>query len=444
MGVIKRIVDKQPLSIKKIYYNIVPFKYRYGQDFSTKLSFLNEVAKWSYDQTKDYQLTKLKNILDHSYKNVPYYSKLFKKCDFNPDIKFFDEIKKIPILTKEIIRNNFSDLIATNFSGRKILFKTSGSTGKRLEFFGEDKMYKQEAAYILNSFQSHGANLYDEWSIWIRRHSPKNENDLIVKDFELKRVYMSPFHLNDENICKYVEIINKTKSKTIVTYPSTAYWLSCLMEKHNLKLPYVKSLHGASEQCLDLWSEKIENVFGFKFKMHYGLVEKTTFMYQSSQSDFYHEDLTYSYNEFDEFNTIIGTSFQNYVMPFIRYKTTDIVTLNSDVEFNTSRPLVVSKIDGRVDDMVVSENNSKIPSVNFYTVMSKIEGISMFQILQNKDKSITFKFVTNDKFRETDLNFIETEIQKRIGMLPIQFEKVSEIERDFITGKIRCVKTNVV
>ena len=37
-------------------------------------------------------------------------------------------------------------------------------------------------------------------------------------------------------------------------------------------------------------------------------------------------------------------------MPFIRYKTNDVVTLNNDVKYNISRPYVVSKIDGRVDD----------------------------------------------------------------------------------------------
>jgi len=443
MGIINRVIKKQPKFIKKIYYDLVPFKHRYGKTFSDTCDFLNEVDNWSYDRSKEYQFDQLKQILKHSNDNVPYYGKLFAKYGFNPKIQSFDDVKKLPLLTKDIIYDNFGDFISKNYNGNKILFKTSGSTGSRLKFYGEDSMYKKEAAYILHSFKSHGGDLYDKWTIWIRRHSPKDMNDLVVKDYELKRIYISPFHLNDNTILYYVDLINQSKSTTIVTYPSTAFWLSCLLEKHNVRLPYIKSIHGASEKCLDIWGDKIKQVFGFNLKMHYGQVEKVSFMYQSNDSESYHNDLTYSFTEFDNSNTIIGTSFMNYVMPFIRYKTNDVVTLNENVEYNISRPLVVSKIDGRVDDMVVSESNSRIPSVNFYTVMSKREEISMFQLYQKSDKSLYFKIVIKDNFNDSVLDELRTEIVKRVGNLPLQFEIVDEIPRDQNTGKIRCVITEL-
>lgn len=443
MGIIKRIIKNQPPVVKKIYYDLIPFKYRYGKLFTETKNFLEQVDEWSYERSKEYQLDELKKLLIHCQNNVPYYGRLFSEYGFNPNITSFNDIKILPLLTKEIINENFDDLISKNFNGKKIMFKTSGSSGNRLKFYGDDSMYKKEAAYILHSFNSHGGELYDKWSIWIRRHSPKDSTDIVVKDYELKRIYLSPFHLNDETIKFYVDLINDSKSTTIVTYPSTAYWLSCLLEKHNLKLPKVKAIHGASEKCLDSWGEKIKKVFGFNLKMHYGQVEKVSFMYQSSDSESYHEDLTYSYTEFDEKSTIIGTSFINYVMPFVRYKTNDIATLNNDVTLNVSRPLTVSKIDGRVDDMIVSENGTKIPSVNFYTVMSKVEEISMFQLYQKQNKDLYFKIVINQKFNEEVISHLNYEITKRVGNLPINFEIVDEIPRDPKTGKIRCVITEI-
>ena len=272
MGIINRIIKHQPPIIKKIYYNLIPFKYRYSKLFSKTTDFLNEVNDWSYERTKEYQFNELKLILNHCQNNVPYYGKLFSEYEFNTKIQSLDDIKILPFLTKEIINNNFDDLVSTNFNGKKIMFKTSGSSGNRLKFYGDDSMYKKEAAYILHSFNSHNGELYDNWSIWIRRHSPKDMTDIVVKDYELKRIYISPFHLNDETIVFYVNLINQSKSTTIVTYPSTAYWLSCLLENHNLKLPYIKAIHGASEKCLDTWGEKIKKVFGFNLKMHYGQV----------------------------------------------------------------------------------------------------------------------------------------------------------------------------
>jgi phenylacetate-CoA ligase len=442
MGVIKTIIQKQPKIIQNLYYNIIPFRNRYSKVFGETYDFLKKVDSWDYERTKEYQFKELQNLLIYCNSHVPYYQKLFSEHQFNPKIQSFEDINKLPLLTKEIIQNNFNDLISKNYNGKKILFKTSGSTGKRLEFYGEDSMYKKEAAYILHSFESHNAELYDKWSIWIRRHSPKDESDLIVKDYELKRIYMSPFHLNDENIFDYVDIINQTKSTTIVTYPSTAYWLSCLLEKHNLKLPFIKAIHGASEQCLDVWGNKIYDVFGFNLKMHYGQVEKVSFLYQSNQSNFYHESLTYSYTEYDHDNSIIGTSFMNKVMPMIRYKTNDIVTL-LDNKIELSSPITVEKINGRVDDMIISENGTQIPSVNFYTVMSKCEEVKMFQLHQKIDKTLTLKVVVSDKFNKNVMDKIEVEIRKRVGDLSLHFEIVDEINRDNNTGKLRCVITDL-
>jgi phenylacetate-CoA ligase len=254
---------------------------------------------------------------------------------------------------------------------------------------------------------------------------------------------MSPFHLNDETIHDYVKLINDSKSTTIVTYPSTAYWISSLIEKHNLKLFNIKSIHGASEQCLDIWKKKIKEVFGFDLKMHYGQVEKVSFLYQSNESDYYHESLTYSYTEYDENNTIVGTSFMNRVMPFIRYKTNDVVTLTETPNRKLSSPIIVEKIDGRVDDMIISENETRIPSVNFYTVMSKCEEIKMFQLHQKQDKTLNLKVVVSNDFNNDVMDNIRLEIKKRVGNLSLHFEIVDEIIRDNNTGKLRCVITDL-
>lgn len=443
MSIIKRIVKVQPNFVKKAYYDVIPFKYRYGKVFRETYSFLKKVDYWSYDRTREYQFEELKKLLKHAKINVPYYGKLFAEYDFNTNITSISELKKLPLLNKSIINKNFEDLIAKNYNGNKVKFKTSGSTGDRFEFYGDDSMYKKEAAYILHSYNSHGGNLYDKWSIWIRRHSPKDNNDFVVMDYELKRIYLSAFHLNDQTIKMFVKIINNTKCETISTYPSTAYWLSCLLEKHNLKLPYVKTIHGASEKCLDEWSDKIIQVFGFPIKMHYGLVEKVSFMYQSSISDFYHEDLTYSYTEYDNDNTIIGTSFMNYIMPFIRYRTNDIATLNENVDYNSSKPLIVKKIDGRVDDMIVTKDGSKLPSVNFYTIMSKVPEVSMFQLYQKLDKSIELRIVINENYNELVYRHLNIEMNKRVGDLPLVIKEVDEIKRNKKTGKIRCVITEI-
>lgn len=443
MGTVSRLIKKQPTFIKQVYYNIVPFRYRYGKAFGETIDFLKEVDKWGYSLTREYQLDKLREVLKYCQLNVPYYGKLFAEHEFNPNIQGFKDLRKLPYLTKDIVNDNLESLVSQTSRPPFIKFKTSGSTGRRFEFLGDDSMYKVEAAYITRSFNSHGSDLYNDWSVWIRRYSPAAGDKLIKVDYELKRIYMSAFHLNDETIAEYVEAINHSKAKILVSYPSTAYWLSCLLEKHNLKLPHVTAIHGASEKCLNTWGSKINEVFGVPLKMHYGQIEKVAFAYQSSVGQNYHESLTYSFMELGENNVVVGTSFINNTMPFIRYITNDIITPVDVPDLGYSSPITIGEIDGRVDDMLVSETDCRIPAVNFYTVMYNFETVKMFKFHQKENKDVTLFIVPMDHMEDNVIEKIKSSVLQRIGNLNLAISVVKEIPRDPSSGKMRCVVTEI-
>lgn len=437
---ISKFINKQPTRIKKISYKLIPFKYRYGKKYIEFLNFLKKSKKWSYDQSLDYQFNKLKNLLIYCNQSVPYYQELFKSIGFNPKIKKIDDIKVLPFLDKETIISNYEKLIANNFYGKKYKMNTSGSTGKRLSIYGSDDLFKIESAFITNAYEDHGAKLYTDHSIWIRRYSPQKDEPIFFEDNELNRTYMSPFHLNDDTIFSYVDFINKRKSKILVSYPSTIYYLGILCQKYDLKLKYVKYIHGASELCLPQWEEKIKECLGIPIKMHYGQVEKVSFAHQDSNDNFYKENLLYGYNEYIN-NEIIGTGFYNYVMPLIRYKTNDIVDLIDVPKLNGSEPKTIKKILGRNGDMLITEKNSYVPAVNFYSFMSKYEDIDMFQITQNKEnKNIDFLIVPNYNFNLETEEKLYDEMYYRLGNININIIKVDNLKRDENTSKIKTIR----
>ena len=146
--------------IKNFLYKVIPFKYRYGKKYYEFLNFLNQSKSWSYDQSKSYQLEKIKELLKFSNENIPYYQNIFKVNGFDCNIKHLDDLKNIPILTKEDIINNFDSLINKNFDKKYYKMNSSGTTGKRLEILGTDDLFKIEAAFITNAFNDHGSILY--------------------------------------------------------------------------------------------------------------------------------------------------------------------------------------------------------------------------------------------------------------------------------------------
>lgn len=437
---IKFIIDKQPNFVKKIAYKIIPFKDRYGKKYNEFKSLINQSKKWSYDESVNYQLIKTKELIKYCDTNVLYYRNLFKYNGFNTDIKYLSDLKNLPILTKDIIIDNFENLISQSFHKKYYKMNTSGTTGKRLTLLGTDDLFKIECAFIENSYLDHGAKLYSDHSIWIRRYSPNEGDPIFFNDYELNRSYMSAFHLNDETIFSYVDYINKTKTKILVSYPSTIYYLSILCLKYNLKLPYVKHIHGASEVCLPQWNQSIIEAFGTPIRMHYGQVEKVSFAHQDMLDDNYKENLLYGFTEVEENDIIVGTGFYNEVMPLIRYKTNDIVEVNNDVDLNGAYPKTIKNILGRNGDMLITEKDSYVPAVNFYSFMSKFEEVDLFQIIQKKEnKEVDFYIVTNSKFTKNTKVKLNTEMVNRLGNVKINIIKKTSLDRDINSNKLKTV-----
>jgi phenylacetate-CoA ligase len=447
MGSFNNVIKKMPNFLQIMYYDVVPFEKRYGRNFIETFNFLCHSAEWDTKRLLEYQNDQLLKIISHSYENVPYYKNLFDTHGIKlSQIQNKNDLKIIPFLTKDLIRDNIENLKSKNFPElKKHEFRTSGSTGNKLVFYGTDELYKKEAAFVLRAYKQHGATLYDTPSVWLRRFVPKKTSDsLWYYDHELRRLYMSAYHMNRESIKNYVEEINKKRYHTLVAYPSSAYILACLCEEHNLKLKSIEKIHVTSEMLLDQWRDKIIKVFGIIPVAHYGSIEKVSFMHQKEDSKVYYNNLEYGLTEFESIDntsdySIVSTGFLDYYMPFIRYRTEDSVKLNPDMK-STTLPDEVLSINGRSSDILVSENGSLLPGVNFYSWIDKsVPGVKMFQIIQKTRNDVIFNYVESQSHNEITKKEIETGLQARLGNLNFEINRVEEIPRNESSGKIRCI-----
>ena len=67
-----------------------------------------------YKELKEEQEKTLKYMIDFAYKNVPYYHKLFDDLKLSADdIKRVEDLEKLPILTKDIIKQSWEDFCYT-------------------------------------------------------------------------------------------------------------------------------------------------------------------------------------------------------------------------------------------------------------------------------------------------------------------------------------------
>ena len=90
-------------------------------------------SEWSEEKLKQYQNEEFLKLVEHCYKNVPYYQEVFAEYGLGlKSIQSVDDITKLPILNKETIRKNFDKLQATNFdhNEKSTLFLQADQLGK--------------------------------------------------------------------------------------------------------------------------------------------------------------------------------------------------------------------------------------------------------------------------------------------------------------------------
>ena len=151
----RNLIRKAPPWIKqpiKYVYGLIPYEKRLGKVFWDTYNFLQESQWWSKEKLEEYQMRELEKLLKHAYENVPYYRRLFNERGLKPkDIQNLNDFKKLPYLTKEIIRDNLKDLVAQNYSKLKLQYGTTGgSTGIPMGFYSEKRVSDvKEHAFIV-------------------------------------------------------------------------------------------------------------------------------------------------------------------------------------------------------------------------------------------------------------------------------------------------------
>jgi len=443
MAVAKRIIKQSPSFVKKAYYKVVPFEKRYGEEYVRWSKHLKKNLDLTPEQLKQHQFWNLQRHMASAYDNVPYYHELMVDCGIKRIIESPSDLSKLPILTKELVIKNWGRLINRNSDpNKRILFKTSGSTGEKFQFLGDDNLYKREAAFVNRAFYLHNSELYGAHTVWVRRYAPKIGDPFAQVDYELNRTYLSPFNLSADTIEEYVKEIDKTKAKTLVTYPSLANFMATLMKEKDMYFKYVNAIHCASEMILPEWRENVYKSIGVKIYAHYGMMEKVSFFCNVLGTDKYAENLEYGYTEIVD-GEVIGTGFLNDVMPLIRYTPGDQAIVDKDNTSFASLPITVKDFIGRSTDMIETSDGRKLAGVNFYTMMYKIAGVKMFQIIQKSLTDIVVEIIPSDKFKEfeTEMKITEGMID-RVGDCNLKVKVVKNLKRSS-TGKFKTIKSEL-
>ena len=417
-----------------------------------------ESQQWlSRDNLQLLQLDKLKQLVAYAYKHVKYYNVLWDQLDFHPnDLTELSVYEQLPFLTKDVIKENYFDLIADPLRATNLKKKTGGSTGVPLSFEYTEESYIRRNAVMWRGYSwanmRPGRKSTYLWGTNIGHNSLLNE----LKEHFYHKAYgrqmLSCFEMDDDKIKEYVERINKRKPEVIVSYVNPIYMLAKWIKDRGVNVHSPSSIVTGAEPLYDFQRNMIEAVFNTSVFNTYGSRE---FMLMASECDEHnglHMNIDHLVIETvnangiqvkGEIGEVVVTDLHNYGMPFIRYKNEDLAIINNQV-CKCGRGLpVMDKIVGRTLDCIQTIDGRVLPGEFFPHFLKDFSGLEKFQVIQNTIFDLEIKLIVNDEFSAQDLEKIEAETKKILGNdINLQLNIVDDIPLTS-SGKRRVTISNI-
>lgn len=374
----------------------------------------------------------LTKLLLHAYKNVPYYHHIFEEVgvvsDGTVDLSKFS---KIPILTKETMREHHQELISKDYKTRKWYYNSSGgSTGEPTRFIQDDTYTKWgNVAFYYWYKDILGVDEPDVKKIILWG----SERDLFqggmgwktkIVNWLTNTVFLNSFRMTEEDMENYIKTINVYKPDLIRGYAGSLYELCRYAERKNIDVYTPKIVVGAAETLSDEMRHKIENVFGTKVYDYYGSRE-TNNLAGECKEGLMHVLAFHNYIEVlnnhnqpvkeGEEGRVIVTNLHNYSMPFIRYEIGDMAVLGHErCKCGNVLP-TLKKITGRITDHFVKEDGAIIHGEYFTHLFYLKDWVKAFQVIQEDYKRIRLLIVLGGDIRDSERKDIEDKIKLVMG-----------------------------
>ena len=346
-----------------------------GSSILSHYRFLKSSEWWSREQLNEYRDAKLKELIRHVYKNVPYYTDLFDALKLKPkDIENYDDLVKLPILTKQNIRDNFDKIISLDADNRKSkLHSTGGSTGTPLKFKTDMNCWNSQWASAFRAWDSYNIT-FGEKIFTIGGNSVASINKIFTKkglwERGILRNYKQPSSsLCDEDLMEIYKKYLRNRPKILRGYPSAIYAFAKFVQKKSLKTLSTSAILTTGEILLPEYRYIMQEVFKTTVYDGYGAGDGGI----HSHECYMHTGLHVSEEnciieicqegkrvENEQTGHVITTDLHNYVFPFIRYDVGDMAYLKNELCSCGRKTKLIGQVMGRKGKLRYSKDGTPI------------------------------------------------------------------------------------
>ena len=409
------------------------------RDVATHVADLSRTQWLSPTAVRDMQEEKLRRLIQHAYRHVPYYRQRMQAAGFEPGtIRGLDDLHKLPFLTKDDIRRHLCfDILSDNHQKSEILrITTSGSTGEPFVCYVDRVQLEFRWAATLRSQEWTGYRFGDRtMRLWHQTLGMSKAQILRERADAIacRRRFIPAFEMNEHNLAALCAQIAEYQPTLIDGYAESFNLIAAFIQSRGSSLlsglpeGMLKGIISSAQSLPDESRKIIEQAFGCRVFDKYGSREFSGIAYECEAHQGHHIVAEGYIVEVlkdgrpampGEVGEIVITDLNNYCLPFIRYRIGDLGEAMDPMALcPCGRGLPrIGRIEGRVQSIVIGADGQYLPGTFFAHLLKDYShAFRHYQFVQETRGAITWKIVKGERYTDTALNEVRAILQRYLG-----------------------------
>ena len=373
-----------------------------GSHLHTYYQEFLQLQTMSFASLRNLQELRLQKLLAHASTEIPFYRqrvqvhKGLALCDF-------------PVLTKNDTRDNFENLMSPqileqhksakqHWSYSWTPVQTGGSTGTPTTVI-HDRDFRDfsRAARLYTQYLCGfpiGTPYFKLWGSMREINQAKGSLQQRVASKLAGEVVLNAFRMEDAEIDAYVQAINGSRIRHMMSYADAAYRLAEYLRMRNVSVRPLKSVMACAGTLSEEMRQSISKAFSSRVHNMYGSRDCGAMACECAQGALHILDNKVILETVDQSGSpvspgqpgrILVTLLGNYGFPLIRYEIGDVGVL-SDRCCDCGLPTrVLERVEGRSIEFLVTANGGYISPIYIRHLIGVVHNsgfIRRFQIVQ--------------------------------------------------------------
>jgi len=370
------------------------------------------------------QLADLINIITYCHEHNQFYKTRFKEGGFQPgDLHDFSDLEKLPILTKNDIRQAGDSLFSEGYNKDNCFYnRTGGSTGVPLQTYMDPAAVSMKKAATLRHNSWAGLTPGERAAcVWGDTEKKQPFKARLREKLTDRSFYLDTLKFDSEHIEIFLQKIKKYRPPVMMGHAHSIFRLAEYVRDNNIENIAFKGIITTAMVLNNSEREIIERVFNSPVFNRYGCEELSIIASECEVHDGMHMFSEGLYVEVlneteSQPGKLIITDLINRAMPMIRYEIGDYaVSAKGDCSCGRGLPRL-KEVSGRVADFLYTPEKKPVFGISILdTFMIHIPGFKQVQIVQDKYDRIDFYVVRDEKYSEDSSNILKKNVQEIFG-----------------------------